>query len=119
MSEAQPRSRVISVGGIPELLSLRHAILESNGYEVFTTANPVEAADRFRAGDCSLLLICYSVADEWRESLIRDFREHCPGGRIIGITNHQVTRAPDDVDVLVYGMEGPEILIDAIQGKAA
>lgn len=119
MSEAQPRSRVLSVGAIPQLLSLRHEILESSGYEVFTTTIPLEAARRIRAGDCGILLICYSTPDEWREVLIRDFRNHCPSGRIVGITNRQVTQVPDDVDALAYGLEGPDILIDAIRGKAA
>jgi hypothetical protein len=119
MSETQPRGRVLSVGSIPQLLSLRHEILEANGYQVFTTTIPLEAAKRIRAGDCGVLVICYSTPDYWREVLIRDFRGHCPRGGIVEITNHPVTQAPNDVDALVYGLDGPEILIDAIRGKAA
>jgi hypothetical protein len=117
MNEAQPRNRILSVGSLPLLLSLRHAVLESTGYEVFSTDIPQKAAERIRAGDCGVLVICYSTGDSWRRSLIRDYRKHCPNGRIVEITNHQVGDDTDDVDALVYGLEGPEILIDAIRGN--
>jgi hypothetical protein len=121
MNDAQPRNRVLSVGFLPSLLSLRHAVLESTGYEVFTTDIPREAAERIRAGDCGVLVICYSTGDSWRRSLILDYREHCPDGRIVAITNHQVGEEAGDVDALVFGLEGPEVLIDVIRGdkKAA
>lgn len=53
------------------------------------------------------------------ESRIRDFRKHCPEGRIVAVTNRAVNQLPADVDELVYGIEGPEILIGAIEGKKA
>jgi hypothetical protein len=37
----------------------------------------------------------------------------------VAITNHRVVETPKEVDALVYGVEGPEILIDALRGKAA
>jgi DNA-binding NarL/FixJ family response regulator len=113
------RGRVLSVGAIAELVSLRHAILEENGYDVFSTMEPREAATRIREGDCGVLLICYSVPKDWRQALVRDFREHCPDGKIVGITDRPVIRLPKDVDGLVYGIDGPEALMDAIRGKAA
>jgi hypothetical protein len=120
MAEAElHRRRVLSVGSIPELLSLRQAVLKSAGFEVFSTGKPLEAATRIRAGDCAVLLLCYSVSDEWRQVLVRDFREHCPDGRVVAITNRPVTQLPKDVDELVYGIEGPEALMHAIRGKAA
>ena len=63
-------------------------------------------------------MICYSTPPDLQESLIREFREHCPKGRIVGITNGQVNQTPD-VDAFVFGLEVPEVLIDAIQRKAA
>ena len=107
---------VISVGTLPDLLSLRAAVLHSAGYTVFTTTSPEEAQAKMGKGDCGVLLLCYSVSDEWRKPLIQQFREHCPEGRIIAITNRPVTETPKEVDELVYGIEGPEILLDAVQG---
>ena len=113
------QSTVISVGKLPELLSLRAAVLQSAGYAVFTTTDPQEAAARIGKTDCGVLLVCYSLQDEWRERLVQRFRELCPEGRIIAITNRPVAESPKDADELVYGVEGPEILIDAVRGKAA
>jgi DNA-binding NtrC family response regulator len=116
---APPRQSVISVGNIHELLILREAILKSVGYTVFTTSKPQEAAAQMRKECSTVLLICYSVAREDRQQLINYFREHCPSGRIIGITNRPVMQVSKEVDELVYGIEGPEVLLDAIRGKAA
>jgi hypothetical protein len=43
MVETQDKRTVISVGSIPELVSLREEILESLGYEVCSTTIPQEA----------------------------------------------------------------------------
>jgi DNA-binding NtrC family response regulator len=108
---------VLSVGTLPELLSLREAVLRSAGYEVITTTEPQEADVRIKEGDCAVLLLCYSIGDMWREQLVRNFRKHCPDNRIVAITNQ---REPDTgtqpaVDDLVFGIEGAEALLDVIQ----
>ena len=113
------RTPVISVGTISELLLLREKILQAAGYAVFTTQNPEEAGFRIRNCECGVLLLCYSVEDHWRRILINDFREHCPQGRIVAVTNHPVAETPKEVDELVYGVEGPEALMQAVRPKAA
>lgn len=113
-----PRN-VISVGSLPELLFLRERVLRSVGYAVFTTTDPQEAASRIGNVDCGVLLLCYSISAEWRNQLVQRFRELCPEGRVVAITNHPVAGTPKEEDAVVYGVEGPEILIDAIRGKAA
>ena len=110
---------VVSFGSIPELLSLRAAILQSAGYAVFTTMDTQEAIQEIRTESCGVLVLCYSVPEESRQEVTREFRERCPSGRIVAITNRPVTETPKQVDELVYGIEGPEILIQAVNGKAA
>jgi hypothetical protein len=66
-----------------------------------------------------VLLLCYSVRDLWRGKLVREFREKCPHGRIVAITNSKMDEVPKEADELVFGIEGAEALIDAIQGNAA
>jgi DNA-binding response OmpR family regulator len=120
MSEKHHFERsVISVGTLPELLSLRAAVLQGAGYGVLTTVDPQEAASRIRSGNCGVLLLCYSVSDEWRKQLIEDFRDKCPKGRIVAITNRPIAETPKEVDHLVYGVEGAEALIDAVRGNSA
>jgi DNA-binding response OmpR family regulator len=113
------RRRVISVGTLPELLWLRESVLKAGGYEVFTFTDPKDAVSRMRDDDCGVLLLCYSISDEWHKQLVQRFRELCPQGRIVAITNRPVAETPKEEDELVYGVEGPEILIDAVRGKTA
>jgi CheY-like chemotaxis protein len=116
---AERRNRIVlSVGILPELLSLRAAVLQSAGYSVVTVP-PQEAAARVRKGDCGVLLLCYSVSDPFRKQLVREFRKRCPHGRIIAITNSPVLETPNEVDDLVYGVEGPEVLLDVIKRNEA
>jgi DNA-binding NarL/FixJ family response regulator len=110
---------VISVGTLPELLSLREAVLKSVGYEVFITVRPQDALSRVREVPCAVLLLCYSVPIEWRRQLIQEFRESCPQGRIVAITDRIVAEIPKEVDDLIFGLEGAEALIDAIRGSEA
>jgi DNA-binding response OmpR family regulator len=110
---------VISVGTLPELLSLREAVLRSVGYEVFTTVRPEDAVSRIREGKCGVLLLCYSVPGEWRKQVIKEFRECCPEGRIVAITDRVIAEIPKQVDELIFGLEGAEALIDAVRGNEA
>lgn len=113
------KATVLSVGTIPELLALREAILHSEGYFVFTATRPNDAFEQIRRGECGVLLLCYSVPEKIRPQLIKEFRRRCEHGRIVAITNRPVTETPKEVDALVYGIEGPEILIQAVGGKVA
>jgi DNA-binding response OmpR family regulator len=110
---------VISVGSLPRLLALRAALLHSAGYAVFTTTDPQEAEAAIENGSCRVLLMCYSLPSEWRQRLLTVFRKHSPTGRVIAITDMPVVGTPKDVDELIYGVDGPEVLIDAVRGKAA
>jgi len=108
---------VISIGTLPELLSLREAVLRSVGYEVFTSVRVENALSRIREGYCGVLLLCYSVPEEWRKQLIHEFRENCPEGRIVAITDRMIAEIPKQVDELIFGLEGAEALINAIRGS--
>jgi hypothetical protein len=119
LDEGQDKRTVISVGSIPELISLREQILESLGYEVFSTMIPQEADLLVKRGHCGVLLICYSWSDNWRKELIKNFRANCPQGRVVLITDHPIAQASEGADALVYGLNGPEALMDAVEGKAA
>src|SRR5205823_12143313 len=84
----QPRkSIVLSVGAIHELVNLRAEVLRSAGYEVISTTSAQKADLHIANGDCDLLLLCHSVSDDWQKRLIRQFRNHCPNGRVVAISN--------------------------------
>ena len=118
MVETQDKRTIISVGSIPELVSLREQILESLGYEVCSTTIPQEADLLVKRRNCGVLLICYSLSDDWREELIKNFRANCPQGRVVLITDHPIAQTSEGADALVYGLNGPEALMDAVEGRA-
>ena len=66
-----------------------------------------------RSGHFDTLLMCYSLSKDARKTLADDFRRRCPKGRVVAITNRKLD-SPDYADNFVYGVEGPEVLIQAI-----
>ncbi len=104
---------VISLGADKELVSLRHAVLRSVGINVFSTTNVEEAFQRLNPENCGVMLLCYSLEQPVRERLAKRFRECCPQGRIISVSNRRM----DTVfygDVVFDALEGAEALIDAV-----
>ena len=110
---------VLSLGANAELLWLREVVLQHAGFNVFTTSNPKQAVLKIQAGNCGVLLLCYSLESEFRRKLANEFRKSCPEGRIVLITNDKLSELPADTDALVYGIEGPEALIAALRGGSA
>jgi hypothetical protein len=60
--------------------------------------------------------MCYSLGRDVWELLAPTFRGRCPNGRIVAITNRKLERL-DYADCFVYGVEGPEILIQTISNE--
>jgi len=113
-----PRSQnTISVGGNEELVSLRQAVLQSVGLNVFSTLDLSEAVARIEFGNFGLLLLCYSLPGSVREHLARQFRNRCPHGRIVAASNKQVDESTVYADAVVYGIEGAEALIDNVRSE--
>lgn len=110
------KQKIISVGTHPELLSLRHAVLESAGFDVHTTESEKEAMQVMQNGDCAVLLLCYLLPLEIRRRLVENFGKYCPTSRIVAITNQKLEN-PDFAHAFVYGFDGPEALIDALRSE--
>jgi DNA-binding NtrC family response regulator len=107
------RRKVLSIGGEPELLWLRHAVLQTAGFDVLTTESEDDALAIIRRGECRVLLVCYSLSLGVLRRVVKAFRSHCPNGSIVAITNAQLNE-PHFADSFVYGVEGPEVLIQSI-----
>jgi DNA-binding response OmpR family regulator len=105
--------KVLSVGNDPELLWLRDAVLRSAGFDVLTTVELKDGLSTIERGYCDVLLMCYSLPLLSRKRLAETFRVNCPQGRIVTITNQK--GEPEYADVVVYGVDGPEALIEAIR----
>lgn len=105
---------VLSVGADNELISLRHAVLQSAGVKVFSTTKPQQAIVRIEAKKCGVLLVCYSLQQPIRERLTKRFRECCPEGRIVCISNKRREKDVFSGDVVFDALEGAEALIDVV-----
>jgi len=105
---------VISVGTLPELLWLCEAVLKNAGFNVVTITDERQALVKIGTVDCGVLLMCDSIDDDIRQQLAKKYREACPDGRIIAITNAPLERPPE-ADKFVYGVEGPEALIAGVR----
>ena len=113
---AATRATVLSVGANPELVGLRNYVLQDAGFDVTSTLHEHEALARIERGDCEVLLICYSLPKEVRRKLVEALRRFCPGSRCVAISNQQMEK-PEFADTHVYGVEGPEALIEAVSGS--
>jgi CheY-like chemotaxis protein len=108
---------VISVGDDPQLLTLRQAVFENAGYRVITASDPQTAFQKIATAPFDVMLLCYSIDLSLRQRLARQFRQHCPRGRIVAITNQHQSKPPIDADAFLYGLEGPESLLDIVRAQ--
>ena len=53
-----------------------------------------------------------------RARITKLFREACPSGLVIAITDQHLQCPPQDADSFLYGVEGPEALIEAVRGTS-
>lgn len=109
--------RVVSIGTDSNLLALRQAVLELGGFGVLTTSSMPLARALIKRRRCGVLLICYSVPENWRKTLIRCFRESCPEGRIVGIVARGLNHPSDDFDEVIASTDKADALLEAISGE--
>jgi hypothetical protein len=109
-------TRVVSVGTNSNLLALRHAVLELGGFEVSSTSSIPLAQALMRHERCGVLLLCYSVPENWRKTLIRSFRESCPSGRIVGIIGGDLKAVSESIDVVINSTDKADALLGAVGG---
>lgn len=57
------------------------------------------------------------LPEQVAEHLASAFRERCPRGRIVVLSSRAMEK-PDFADTLLYKIDGPEALIDAISDLA-
>jgi hypothetical protein len=119
MTDMPSYQTILSVGADDELISLRHAVLRSVGLNVFSTIDPDEAYVYIQPANCGVMLMCYSLEEPIRERLAKRFRECCPKGRIISISNKYRENAVFYGDVVFNALEGAEALIHVVRKELA
>ena len=66
---------------------------------------------------CGVLLLCYSVPENWRKTLIPSFREFCPNGCIVGIRGGDLKHVSESFDVVISSTDKADVLLKAILGR--
>jgi hypothetical protein len=69
----------------------------------------------FRSRNYEVVVLCHSLTETVLEKLTREFRESCPQGRVVIITNERLQFAIGDKTKVVYGIDGPETVVEAIR----
>ena len=64
-----------------------------------------------------MLLVCYSVPENWRKALIRSFRESCPDGRMVGIVASGLEHPSYGFDEVISSTDKANALLEAISGE--
>jgi hypothetical protein len=87
-------------------------VLKEAGVEVLTIRDQQEALTEIENTDCGALLLCYSIDDRTRQHFAKNYRELCPEGRIVAITD-----APLQNPAVEAHVEAAEALIEAVKAS--
>ena len=110
-------SRIVSIRTDSNFLALRQAVLQLAGFKVLTTSSMPLAQALMKHQRCGVLLLCYSVLENWRKTLIRPFRESCPDGRIVGIVTSGLKHSSDGFDEVISSTDKADALLEAVSGE--
>jgi hypothetical protein len=107
---------VLSLNPDGQKLHGQESVLRENGFEIISAATPLQARFEIERGRCGIFLTSYITPLAIYRDLANLFRRTCPNGLVIFLMEH-----PDDniadADVLLWGEEPPEAIIQAIRSK--
>lgn len=106
------RKRILSISYDRALLQTRSMLLEEAGFEVVSASSFRQAFELCRAGEFDLLIIGHSIPPRDKASLIASAR-HGSKAPVLSIRTDTEPPAPG-ADFSVFGLEGPKILLEAV-----
>ena len=93
------RNTVVSISPSREALVLRQTTLQNAGMNVVSVLTPMQARFEIQMGRCGNLLICHRLSAQAADDIARLYRQYCPKGRIVLITNGPREKIPAEADV--------------------
>lgn len=107
-----PGSLILNVARDPSLRNTRSLLLQSAGYAVQSASSVQEAVHCFRAGDFDLIVLCHSIREEERQSLLALIRSDGSSAPVIYVASDS-TPWPDNLSSLTIGCS-PASLLGAV-----
>ena len=104
--------RILSISYDPNLLTIRHHILEQRGYAVESAEGFVKALQKCTAGNFDLLIMGHSIPHEDKQALLEATKQSCQAP-VIAMLRANEPELPDaiaSVDPL-----DPRALIDEVE----
>ena len=108
------KNTVLSLSPSKEALILRETTLRSAGMSVISVLTPMQARYEIEMGRCGNLLICYRLSEQTSDDISRLFRQYCPKGRIVFITDGSGEKGPAEADIRIRESSGPEKMIQSM-----
>jgi len=109
------KNTVLSLSPDQRALASREVALRSGGLKVVSVMNPIQARFEIEMGRCGVFLICYRLSATDAGDLTRLFRNYCPQGKIIFVTDLiGDERVPAEANVTVPESSGPESILRAL-----
>jgi len=102
-------SRILSVSYDETLLLTRDLMLKSGGYNVVSAFGFHRGLESCRQGEFDLFILGHSIPKDDKIDLIRCFREHNSGARVIALTRINEARI-EEVDLYLNPGDPAELL---------
>lgn len=112
-------SRVLLFSGMWELALYRAEVLRVHGFHVLIPRTKEEAVHAIKSGDLDVAVLTYTLPNETVHELADLFREHCPGCRLVAISESNRVDRKIAPDAIVLAEEGPAGLIQTLRRLTA
>jgi DNA-binding NtrC family response regulator len=106
---------ILVFGRDPLLLETRRLVLEQAGFHVLSVADSAGVEKIVLAQPISLLVLCHSITDEERESVLKSAHSRRPDMKNIVLTTGTSVSRPGKNYEFVNAYDGPRSLISTVE----
>jgi DNA-binding NtrC family response regulator len=107
--------RVLSLSSNPELQTLRNFVLMSEGFRVLSPSSKRQALETIEREFFDCMVLCHSLSQDSCNELAQAFKRRNPESCVIHIVPTSWTEKCANADVSIAGLDGPEVLIEAVR----
>jgi DNA-binding NtrC family response regulator len=109
-------SRTLIFGHDTTLLRTRELILSRAGFDVLTTSDPLEASELLANQPVDLLILCHTLHDPERQSILAVAHIAKPALRVLALVANATASSADGNEATLSIFDGPEKLVTVAHG---